>query len=215
LTLARKFRLLFKPLHKNYYGSYKNVIKADLSRMSIYKNLKAEIASTPGPVLDFGCGTGYVTSFLEAEGVDINKEAIELAAKNFPKTSFKCAGMAEIALSGKKYAAVTCVNVVEHLEDAERGLFFADVQKLLGPGGRFYVVYDDMYHPLQLLSGIFHPGMLLTDPTHVHCWTQKEFGKILGEHFKILKTVKGNILSHFLPFTNSFATARLYVCGPK
>jgi hypothetical protein len=72
-----------------------------------------------------------------------------------------------------------------------------------------------MYHPLQLLSGLIHPGMLLTDPTHVRCWTQAGFRRELERAFVIERAEGANILSRGLPFTDGSKTAWLYQCRPK
>jgi SAM-dependent methyltransferase len=215
--LARRFRLLFKAFHSSdrYYKNYAVVEKLDLSRMSIYAALKEETRFAKGDILDLGCGIGYVTNFIGAVGVDRDGHAVAAAREKFPGTEYQVAGIGEMVKRGRRFKAVVCVNVLEHLEDDVREAFFRALPKLLKPGGRFIAVYDNMYHPLQLLSGLLHPGMLLTDPTHVHCWTPSRFRGILGEQVSLLRVRPGNILSLFLPWTNAAASAHLYVCGPK
>jgi 2-polyprenyl-3-methyl-5-hydroxy-6-metoxy-1,4-benzoquinol methylase len=188
-------------------------MKRNLGTMSIYKQLKEEVGNKKD-ILDFGCGIGYITSYLKAEGVDINKGALAFAKKHYPRITFSYKTIDSLK-KGKKYSVITCVNLIEHLEDDIRNKWFKAVPKILKKNGKMLVVYDDMYHPMQLLSGIIHPGMLLTDPSHVRCWTQKQFRKVLEEKFVIEKEIKGNILALFLPWTNRFATARLYVCRVK
>ena len=216
MTLMRRFRLLFSPFHRgiNYYKNYSVVMKRDLNTMSIYSNLKKE-AGKSKDILDLGCGIGYITSFLGAVGVDINKSALAFAEKHYPKIKFMNKTIKNLITDKRKYSVITCVNLIEHLEDETREEWFKAVPKILKKNGKMLVVYDDMYHPMQLLSGIIHPGMLLTDPSHVRCWTQKQFRRILEESFHIEKEIKGNILALFLPWTNRFATARLYVCRVK
>ena len=218
-SLARRFRLLFQPLHspKRYYSNYDFVSQLDLSSLSIYAKLKGalEALAGPGDILDFGCGLGYVTAFTGARGIDLNAEAVAAAARRYPQGRFQVASLPGIIAGGERFKAVTAVNVIEHLTDEYRPQFFATVGQVLAPEGRLVIVYDDMYHPLQLLSGLLHPGMLLTDPTHVHCWTQGRFRQMLEEHFIVEKAEGGNILSRGLPWTNRFHTAWLYVCAPK
>jgi cyclopropane fatty-acyl-phospholipid synthase-like methyltransferase len=215
MSLMRNFRKLFSFIHKsdNYYTQYFRVKSMDLGSLSIYRNLKEEIGNNSS-ILDFGSGLGYITSYLGATGVEINPKAIKAAREFFPKTEFKSSTVKELA-QGKKYSAVVCVNVIEHLEDAQREEWFEAVSKILKKNGKLYVVYDSMYHPLQILSGFIHPGMLLTDPSHVYCWTQEQFKKVLERNFNIIKVKPGNILTLFLPFTNRFKTAVMYVCEPK
>jgi SAM-dependent methyltransferase len=185
--------------------------------MGIYAKLKAACLAHAGEagILDFGCGLGYATHFLGARGVDMNPEAISRARLLFPDTQYEAMSLDGLLAQGKRYGVVSCVNVLEHLEDGFRQKFFEALPSLLAPGGRLVVAYDSMYHPLQLLSGLIHPGMLLTDPTHVHCWPQYKFRKLLAQSFTIESEQGGNILSLGLPLANAFATARLYVCIPK
>lgn len=214
--LARRFRLLFRPLHSSerYYRNYANVIGLDLSRLAVYAALKRQIGRCED-ALDLGCGTGYVTAFLGARGVDADAKAVAAAKRNFPTTRFEHKSLSALLAGRKRFGAVVCVNVLEHLPEAALLEFLQRVPSLLKPGGRLHVVYDDMYHPLQLLSGLIHPGMLLTDPTHVHCWTQAQFHDLLSDFFVIEKFEKANILSRGLPWTNRFGTAGLYCLKPK
>lgn len=216
MNLMRAFRNLFSFIHESdrYYTQYDRVRRMELGRLSIYNNLKNEIGKAPQGILDFGSGLGYITSYLGATGVEVNDRALQTAKKFFPKTKFMNKSIRELG-KGKKYSAIVCNNVIEHLDDEVREDWFKTIPKILTPKGRLYIVYDDMYHPLQILSGFIHPGMLLTDPSHIHCWTQKQFRKVLEKHFDIIKEKQGNILTLFLPFTNKFGTARMYVCRPK
>jgi SAM-dependent methyltransferase len=216
-TWPRRFRLLFADLHTSarYYRNYQAVEKLDLSALSIYAALKEELAFADGEILDLGCGIGYVTNFIGGLGVDRNPEAIALAKRKFPKTKFLVSSFGAMVAKKRRFKALVCVNVLEHLEDDAREAFFRAVPKLLKPKGRVCIVYDNMYHPLQLLSGLLHPGMLLTDPTHVYCWTPGRFRTLLEGRLKLLKVRPGNILSRFLPWTNGAASAHLYVCEPN
>lgn len=217
IPLDRRFRLLFMPLHtpERYYRNYSVVEKLDLSRLSIYAQLKEAVAFAKGDVLDLGCGIGYVTNFLQAKGLDKNPEAVAVARKKFPRTKYEVGSYQDLIRKGKRFKAIVCVNVVEHLEDDVRDDLLKKLPLLLKPGGRFVVVYDNMYHPLQLLSGLKHPGMLLTDPTHVHCWRPSVFRRLLEQRMEVLAVKPGNILSLFLPWTNRFASAHLYIMRPK
>ena len=215
-SIFRRFRLLFKPLHnaESYYKNYDNVMGIDLGRMTIYSNLKAAIGDHRPDKLDLGCGIGYITAFLGSRGVDPNPAAIAKAKALYPAAHYDCLNFDDLLAEGRLYDAITCVNSIEHFEDEFREHFFAEVNRLLKPEGRLFIVYDSMFHPLQLLSGLIHPGMLLTDPTHIHCWPQYRFRRLLKEHFEIEQEKGGNVLSLFLPLTNRFSTARMYVCRP-
>jgi len=213
-TLGWRLRQLFRPLHREgrYYQNYAHILEHGPGRLSIYRALKAAVGRRKA--LDLGCGTGYVTAWLGAEGADLNADALKVARARFPRTRFHQASLRHLLKGRRRWQALVLVNVVEHLPETERRGFLRSLKGLLSPGGRIFIVYDSMYHPLQLLSGLLHPGMLLTDPTHVRCWTQAGFRRELSQSLRIEAEQGGNILSRGLPFTDRFHTARLYTCRP-
>lgn len=200
---------------KGYYWHYRHFIEQkDLSVLSIYKALRDHLPPPGKRVLDFGCGMGYITNFLKAEGADVEKGAIARARKLYPGRKFHLFKRIPDLKKLGRFDAVTCVNVVEHLFDEDRETLFQTLPRLLKPGGKILIVYDDMYHPLQILAGLKKPGTLLLDPTHIYCWTEGQFRALLEGHFNVEKEIKGNIQLATLPWGNRFATARLYVCSP-
>ncbi len=201
---------------KGYYWHYKHFIEQkDLSVLSIYKALQDNLPSPRKRILDFGCGVGYITDFLQAEGADVEKGAITQARKLYPKRKFHLFKAIPDLKKFGKFDAVTCVNVAEHLFDGDRKLLFKTLPLLLKPKGKIFFVYDDMYHPLQIVAALKKPGTLLLDPTHIYCWTEGQFRALLEKSFTVEKEVRGNIQLATLPWGNRFATARLYVCSPK
>ena len=217
-TLMYKFRRLFSYVlkQKGYYWHYKNFIEQkDLSILSIYQVLKENIKNTQNDILDFGCGVGYITHFLGATGVDADKGAIKTAKKLYPKQKFHLVSSINALKKLGKFKAVTCINVVEHLFDDDREKLFKTLPYLLKPKGKIFFVYDDMYHPLQIIAALKKPGTLLLDPTHIYCWTENQFRRLLEKDFIVEKEVGGNIQLATLPWGNRFETARLYVCSPK
>ena len=73
-------------------------------------------------VLDVACGVGYGTSMLaaaghEVVGVDVSKEAIDYARKNWKRrgAKFICADITRRKFKG--FDAVVCFETIEHLED--------------------------------------------------------------------------------------------------
>ena len=217
-TLMYRFRQLFSYVlkQKGYYWHYKNFIKQeDLSVLSIYEALKNNLKNTQGNILDFGCGVGYITHFMGAIGVDVDQGAVKTAKKFYPNEKFHLIPNIDSLKKLGKFKAVTCINVAEHLLDMDREKLFETLPYLLKPNGKILFVYDDMYHPLQIIAALRKPGTLLLDPTHVYCWTQGQFRCLLEKKFVIEKEIKGNIQLATLPWGNRFATARLYVCSPK
>jgi 2-polyprenyl-3-methyl-5-hydroxy-6-metoxy-1,4-benzoquinol methylase len=216
--LMFRFRRLFSYVlrQKGYYWHYKHFIEQkDLGVLSIYRALKERLAFAGKDILDFGCGVGYITHFMGAKGVDIDQGAVATAKKLYPKDRFLRLNKVEDLLKLGKFKAVTLINVAEHLYDQDRERLFSMVPRLLKKDGKVIFVYDDMFHPLQIVAALKKPGTLLLDPTHVYCWTQSRFRRLLEERFTIEHEEGGNIQLATLPWGNRFATARLYVCRPK
>ena len=87
-------------------------------RMYIYDRIKY-FSPPPARVLEIGCGTGYVSSFLSAKGYEVTgceyfSEAVELAYNNFNITR----GDARfLPFKEKSFNVVGLFDVIEHFED--------------------------------------------------------------------------------------------------
>jgi SAM-dependent methyltransferase len=218
MNAGHRFRQVFRVFHREdaYFSHFDRIAGRPLDDVGIFAELKRRVGRPKAGVLEVGCGLGYVSQGLGALGVDASAHAVARARKLFPRTRFQV-GRAGALGKGlrRRFGAVVAVNVLEHLPDEEREAFFRELPKLLAPGGRFYAVYDSLYHPMQLASALYRPGTLLFDPTHVHCWSQRAFRRVLGAHLDLEHEAGGNIQSLTLPWGNRFHTARLYVGAPK
>jgi 2-polyprenyl-3-methyl-5-hydroxy-6-metoxy-1,4-benzoquinol methylase len=216
-TLGYRLRQAFRRSHRSdaYFSHFDRIASLPLEAVSIFAALKKAVGQPEGGILDVGCGLGYVAQGLGASlAVDPNPHAVERARQLFPQVPFEVRGAGQLA-DGRRFGAVVCVNVLEHLSDEEREAFFRSLPRLLTPQGRLFAVYDSLYHPMQLLSALYRPGTLVADPTHVHCWSQAAFRRELRRWVDIEREEGGNIQSLTLPWGNRFKTARLYVCRAR
>lgn len=98
----------------------------DLKRVDyIVRNLKKHIPDT-GKVLDVGCGNGNISIQLGGlgymvQGVDVSDKAIKKARQTntFANVKFDVISAEQLVADGKKYDAVICSEVLEHLERPE------------------------------------------------------------------------------------------------
>lgn len=115
----------------------------------IRKKLVALAAPAPGEsVLDVGCGTGTLAIALrvkvgegEVHGIDASPEMIEVArekaAKAGSNVDFQVALIEEVPFPAAAFDLVTSSLMLHHLTDELKRKGFAEIRRVLKPGGRF------------------------------------------------------------------------------
>jgi len=178
-----------------YYKPYLGLAEMDLSRIGSFRTIKSWCR---GRTLDLGCGVGYLTAFLSAEGVDGNRAAIEYAKKRHPDTTFHLVEVGEFAAQCKApYDSLVCNNLLEHLPDETLDDFLKTIPKLLKPGGRLIVGYANPFHPAQLLSGLLQRKVLF-DPTHVNNWSVSALRRLLASRYRIVEEKRTSPFTRFV-----------------
>ena len=132
-------------------------------------------ADRTSPVLDLGCGPGYLLKMLEDQGfqdvtgVDLSAEQLALAKDRCQHAVILQADMLQVlAAHPAQYELITAFSVLEHLDKNELFSFLELVIAALRPGGQFIVQTINAENPwgLALLYGdlthetAFTPGSL-------------------------------------------------------
>ncbi len=90
-----------------------------------------------GRLLDIGCGEGYflqyAEKYYEAYGMDVSDYCISEAYRRTKKTKLSTGSIAHIDHGDEFFDAVTCFDVLEHLEDPEAAV--QECRRVLKPGG--------------------------------------------------------------------------------
>lgn len=96
-------------------------------------------------VLEIGCGEGYGVKTLSRSvekltAVDRDPHAVEHASETypFPNVSYVCASGGELPFPAGHFDGISCLQVIEHIEDDQR--FAYELFRLLAPGGTAVIV---------------------------------------------------------------------------
>lgn len=161
----------------SYEADYYEANEQDGDRIALrwYAALVKRYA-TPGRVLDFGCGTGWLVKRLatsgSADGLESSAYALAEAAGNNTSSRF-FADVSEVPSA--TYAALSCIHVVEHVPEGALPELFTQWRRILKPGGVVLVVTPDAGGRGAQIRGDKWRGF--DDPTHItlrshEYWTQ-------------------------------------------
>lgn len=145
--------------------------------------------AAPKSVLEIGCGEGHVTGIIlrtevsEVLATDISTALVEENAARVvdPRVSFRAVDMMSF-LPEEQFDVVVCCEVLEHLDDPERGL---DI--LHGFGAREYILSvprEPIWRVLNMCRGAY-----LNDfgnsPGHVNHFSQRGFIRFVERRFHV------------------------------
>jgi SAM-dependent methyltransferase len=105
------------------------------NRARVVRGLVARYASSKGPILDAGCGTGLNLRHLPAgsTGIDINPRNIELLRKRLPNHTLVEGDIEAMPFASGSFGTVLCTEVLEHVPDPAAAI--REFGRVLGPDG--------------------------------------------------------------------------------
>ncbi|WP_309130220.1 class I SAM-dependent methyltransferase [Brevibacterium sp.] len=120
------------------------------------------LATGSAETLELGCGPGRITAFLaalglEASGLDLSPAMIAQAKQHHPGIDFTVGTMTCLPRDSDSLAGVVAWYSIIHVPDEDLDAVFAEVARVLRPGGHFQLAF-------QLPSEPTHPAEP-TDPT--------------------------------------------------
>jgi 2-polyprenyl-3-methyl-5-hydroxy-6-metoxy-1,4-benzoquinol methylase len=149
--------------------------------------------------LDIGCSSGIITSllgehFLEAIGIDIDREAVQYAKRHFSSQNVQFLLADSMALPFKKETieVIICNHVYEHVPDAKQ--MMREIHRVLKGGGFCYFSAANKY---KIIEGHYNLPFLSWVPKHLAHFYLKVTGKgnfYYEEHLSLRglkKLVKG------------------------
>jgi len=108
-------------------------------------------------LLDIGCGVGLIHKHLVSKlgvinGVDVAKDALDLAARDNPGVSYEAYEGERLPVKDNAYDAAMTICVMHHVPPNQWGAFVADALRVLRPGGLFVVFEHNPWNPLTRLA---------------------------------------------------------------
>jgi SAM-dependent methyltransferase len=110
-------------------------------REEVYAFLRSLLVPGGRRVLDAGCGTGhycgrFAADGVEAVGIDLDPEMIQVARATYPRATFHCLNMLDVGTLRPPFDLSFCIgNSAPHLTQDEFGRVVAEATRLLHPGG--------------------------------------------------------------------------------
>jgi SAM-dependent methyltransferase len=105
----------------------------------LFDRYRPELA---GRVLELGCGAGRLTGYLAdiaatVHGIDISAQMVAYCRRTYPKATFSQGDLRDVARmgSGSFDAVVAGDNVLDVLDDPDRGRVLDDIHQVLAAGG--------------------------------------------------------------------------------
>lgn len=146
---------------------YAELVRSGLEDLPLEKRLLDYFAhgiveAGGGPVLDVGCGPGWLTRALAlrglaVSGIDISIAMLRLARTNNPGLPFTAASLTQIPASDDATAGVFCWYVLHHVPDEHLEAAIQELARVLVPGGSLMLgghVGDSVYIKTEGYGGL-------------------------------------------------------------
>lgn len=130
-------------------------------------------------LLDAGCGEGYYVNFLVEHysemtcyGIDISKDAVRLAAKQYKNIEFAVASVAQLPIQDKSADFVLSIFSPRHLPEMSRIAKDDALLIVVTPGenhleGLRAIIYDEVQDYKALADDAYAPEFTLFDRQHI------------------------------------------------
>ncbi|MFC6083256.1 class I SAM-dependent methyltransferase [Sphaerisporangium aureirubrum] len=124
---------------------YAEFVKGMLERLPLDRAMISAFAEyvrtrEAGPVLDAGCGPGYLTALLRAEGldasgVDLSAAMVDLARRAHPGVRFEIGSIDALDTPDGGLAGIMAWYSLIHVPPRELGRYFGEFRRTLAAGG--------------------------------------------------------------------------------
>lgn len=144
--------------------------------------------------LDIGSGEGimlhkmqHILKNKDCYGIDVDKENLKFAKNNFPTCTFSHDSIYQLHFKDLSFDLVTCLEVLEHLEEPERGM--SEIQRV----ARKYIILSVPNEPLWSflnMARFKYWKSLGNTPGHLNRWSAESFHRFVEGYFFVDKILK-------------------------
>jgi len=193
-----------------YYKRYDHFLRMeDLGRVESFKIIKSWAR---GRILDVGCGVGYITSYLDAIGMDMDTIALRLAKSSNPHLDLVRASCEALPFRNSTFDTVLCYNVLEHLTEDAREKTFEGQERVLNNEGILIAGMEDLKYFANIVKGFLTGDQSKRDPTHKFNWGSEDFKKVIREAFDLIEEKRASGYGKFVWITKHLKGDILLKC---
>jgi SAM-dependent methyltransferase len=143
----RETRDGYDSVASQYLELFGNGLRDDPLERAIIDAFADLVRGGSRPVLDIGCGPGFVTEYLRtrglrARGLDLSPEMIGLARRTFPDNDFELGDMTAVDLPDGAVDGVLSRSSIIHTPPEDVPAVFAEFHRLLAPGGHLLLSFQ-------------------------------------------------------------------------
>lgn len=125
-------------------------------------------------ILDVGCGSGQIVSYLQkcglsAFGCDISPQAIKFSKRITRRNTVLKAPATKLPYKSKSFDLVSNISMIEHISQIDGIIFLREAYRVLRPGGCIFIITPNFNSPLRYVLGTRWFGY--SDPTHIYFYT--------------------------------------------
>lgn len=155
----RTIRASYDAVAVDYAARFRTELEAKpLGRAMLAAFAELVQAGGAGPVADLGCGPGYVTAHLrtlgvDAFGIDLSPAMVAVARRAHPGLRFDVGTMTALDLPDGALAGVVAWYSIIHTPPERLPEAFAELHRVLAPGGRLLVAFQVRAEPVHVSEG--------------------------------------------------------------
>jgi SAM-dependent methyltransferase len=137
----------------------------ELDHKPLDRSLLGALVEQAGPdavVADLGCGPGHVAAWMAARGVrcvgiDLSPAMVTLGRRQHPEVEFRQGDLLALPATDGEFGALVAFYTIIHLEEGELPAAFAEMARVLRPGGLALVSFHGGAELRHLDEWFSHP----------------------------------------------------------